>query len=59
CVNGWYGPQCTSACVRNCEVCARDSGACTSCVNGWYGPQCTRACVRNCEVCDRDSGACT
>ncbi|KAK7461585.1 hypothetical protein BaRGS_00038670, partial [Batillaria attramentaria] len=66
CVNGWYDTQCTSACVRNCEVCDRDSGACTRCKAGWHGNLCDIQCSDKCRPdnkdirrCLKENGKCT
>ncbi|XP_071115931.1 multiple epidermal growth factor-like domains protein 10 [Haliotis cracherodii] len=61
CVEGWYGPRCSSPCSAGCSDGRCDAaGACVDgCITGYSGEFCNETCeMCRGEVCDQKTGTC-
>ncbi|XP_048256002.1 multiple epidermal growth factor-like domains protein 10 [Haliotis rufescens] len=56
CVDGYRGTSCKIPCLRNCQLCERVNGRCTSCKDTFHGANCTLTCEELCKGfrCDTD-----
>ncbi|XP_062602964.1 multiple epidermal growth factor-like domains protein 11 [Saccostrea cucullata] len=74
CKSGFYGPNCSQPCPKDCRYCEIETGVCTWCKPGYQGYQCYNECSggkygqdcgENCgaclgyEQCNYGSGSCT